>query len=111
MKLSTTFSHRHLNYLECDVFQSLDQAFQMDFQYLRLGVYWDEVEKKEGEYDWSTISSLLEKCEKEEQATVLTIGCKAPRYPEFYFPDWLKYKQLPTLKLKKNCLLLLHKQF
>ncbi len=104
MKLGTTFSHRQLQHLECSVPDALDKAITLGFDYLRICAYWDEIEKNEGEYDWSPLEKILTTCQKNKQAVILTLGVKAPRYPEFYFPDWIKNKNPNSKQTQKNIL-------
>lgn len=99
MNFATTFSHRQLRHLSCSVFDALDKAIELNLNYLRICTYWDEIETAEGEYDWSLLEKILNVCQSRQQSVVLTLGVKAPRYPEFYFPQWMKSRDL---KNKKN---------
>ncbi len=88
--IGTTFSHPHLNHLSLNLNQALDQALSMNFSYLRLGAYWDQIETEPGQYHFPILSKLLDKCDQASQAVVITVGVKAPRWPEFYWPDHVK---------------------
>ncbi|OGF76378.1 hypothetical protein A3H65_01115 [Candidatus Giovannonibacteria bacterium RIFCSPLOWO2_02_FULL_45_14] len=59
---------------------------------IRLPVYWDLIEKKEGEFDFSEIDWQLEEAEKRGAKIILTIGRKLPRWPECHQPDWVLEK-------------------
>lgn len=85
--LSITFSPRQLKYLWLDVDDALQTALGFGFAHLRIGTYWSEVETVSGQYDFSKLQELLETCEKVQQSVVLTVSVKAPRWPEFYWPD------------------------
>ena len=104
MKFGTTFSHRQLQHLSCSVSDSLEKAIELDFDYLRICTYWDEIEKDEGKYDWSQLETILNTCQKKQQSVVLTLGVKAPRHPEFYFPNWIKDKDLDNKKTQQKIL-------
>ena len=104
MIFGTTFSHRQLQHLSCSVSDALDKAIELNFDYLRICIYWDEIEKVEGEYDWSQLEKILAVCEKRQQSVVLTLGVKAPRYPEFHFPNWIENKNLNNIKTQKKIL-------
>ncbi|MGD9129497.1 MAG: endo-1,4-beta-xylanase [Candidatus Woesebacteria bacterium] len=104
MKLGTTFSHRQLQYLNYPVIEALHTAFKLKLDYLRLGTYWDEIETTEHHYSWSSLEKILKLCQKNKQKVVLTVGLKAPRYPEFYFPTWLKNKNLNAAQTKSKIL-------
>ena len=55
---------------------------------IRLPVYWSDVEKKEGEYDFSKIDWQLQEAEKRNVDVILAIGQKVPRWPECFIPEW-----------------------
>jgi hypothetical protein len=93
MLLGTTFSHKQAKWLELDCVSSFKTLLTMNFGVLRLCCYWDEIEKKEGIYDFSSIKQLLDICVEKNQKVLLTIGMKAPRWPEFYIPSWVKNRE------------------
>lgn len=97
MKLGTTYSHRHINYLTLSVEDSFKTLLDLKFDLIRLGVYWDEVQKDPDTYDFSKIASLLDLCEEKGQKTIVTIGMKAPRLPEYYFPSWISNHSFEAL--------------
>jgi len=97
-QLGITFSHRHLEYLGLNVLDALNQALTLDFSHLRLGCYWSETEPEKNKYNFAKIDQLLKKCEKANQPVILTVGVKAPRWPEFYWPDYLKNKDTNNLE-------------
>ncbi len=98
MKLGITFSHPHLKFLDLDVIQALNKALSMNFAHIRLGAYWSDVEKTAGNYTFSELEKILKKCEAEKQPVVITVGVKAPRWPEFYWPE-----HIPELEQDANC--------
>lgn len=87
--LGITFSHRQLQYLDLPVEESLQTALQLNFSHLRLGCYWDENEPQPGQYDFSSLHQILKTCQRHQRPVVLTIGVKAPRWPEFYWPKFI----------------------
>ncbi|MBD3250234.1 MAG: hypothetical protein GF381_01520 [Candidatus Pacebacteria bacterium] len=87
-----TFSHPHLSRLGLDPDQALQTALEFNFSYIRLGSYWNELEPKPGQYNFDCLFNLLERCQAAAQPVVLTVGVKAPRWPEFYWPDRLSAK-------------------
>ncbi len=94
----TTFSHRQIQHLGLDVNEAFDFTLDFNFDFIRLGAYWDEIEKKTGEYDFTILDELSEKLEMRRQKCILTVGVKAPRYPEFYWPAFLKQKEINNKK-------------
>lgn len=89
MKFGTTYSHRHIAYLGLDNSESFQKLLDFGFDIIRLGCYWDEIEKSRGTFDFSAITSLLDNCERVKQKVLITVGMKAPRFPEFYIPHWI----------------------
>ncbi|MEQ9237691.1 beta-galactosidase [Coleofasciculus sp. E2-BRE-01] len=64
-----------------------------EFNFLRLGAYWEDLEKSENNYDWKELDELLDEIERKgKYGVLLTVGMKAPRWPEYYIPKWA----LPT---------------
>jgi glycosyl hydrolase family 10 len=104
VKFGTTFSPKQLQHLSCPIFKALDKAIELNFDHLRICTYWDETEKAEGQYDWSQLEKILNVCQKKQQGVILTLGVKAPRYPEFHFPDWIKNKDLNNSQTQKKIL-------
>ena len=91
MLLGTSFSQPFASFLGINLhdFQNL---FIFNFDYIRLCCYWNEVQKYKQAFDFSPILSLLNSCENKKQGVIVTIGMKAPRYPEFYIPPWIGSK-------------------
>jgi len=91
MLIGTTFSAHHLVHLGLPVAESLRTATNWGFSHIRLGSYWNELEIAPGKFNWKPLLAQLKICEAAHQPVVLTIGCKAPRWPEFYIPDWYSH--------------------
>ncbi|KKP96243.1 MAG: hypothetical protein US25_C0047G0005 [Candidatus Moranbacteria bacterium GW2011_GWE1_36_7] len=56
---------------------------------VRLPIYWDRVEKVEGEYDFSDIDWQLDEAAKRGAKITPVVGQKVPRWPECYVPKWV----------------------
>jgi hypothetical protein len=91
MIIGTTFSHRHSQHLRLPE-SEFQQLLDFGFDTVRLACYWDEIEPVKGEYSFAKIRKLLDQCEDTKQRVVLSVGMKAPRWPEYYFPAWLPEK-------------------
>ncbi len=89
MKLGTTFSHRHAKAIGLSIEESFEALLALRFPLIRLCCYWDELQPTKNTYDFPSIKVLLDACEKIHQNVILTVGMKAPRWPEFYIPSWL----------------------
>lgn len=55
---------------------------------VRLSVQWDEVEPREGRFDFSVTDALVHAAGRNHATVMLSVGMKAQRHPEYYIPDW-----------------------
>jgi len=90
-----TFSPVQCEYLNIDWRETYNELLGMNFDLLRLGAYWSRIEKEEGKYDFSELDWQIEKAEEKNLKIVLTVGMKAPRWPEYFIPDWVFKKTIP----------------
>ncbi len=90
-KLGVTFSLRYagdigLNWREAYL-ATLDD---LGVKKIRIPVYWDLVEPKEGEYDFADLDWQLAEAQKRNAEIILAIGQKVPRWPECAIPEYVK---------------------
>jgi hypothetical protein len=88
--LGLTFSQRQAEYLALPWREVYDAALDLSPSIIRLGAYWDEIEPQEGRYDWSTLDTELASADQRGLDVVLTVGMKAPRWPEYFLPSWFE---------------------
>lgn len=88
-QLGTTFSQLQCRYLELDYQTAFRQIAALGFDWLRLCCYWNEIEPKPHQFDFTTLDWLLEECERCGVKVILAVGMKVPRWPEFHFPTWI----------------------
>ncbi len=103
--LGVSFSHIYLWQHHIPIEVAFEHYIQLGFKLIRISLYWSEIEKIKGVYDFSAIDKLLEKCKQYDRKVILTVGMKAPRWPEYYFPDWILEKQthpIPKYITKDN---------
>ncbi len=86
-----TFSPRYANELGLPAMETYNQVLH-DLQpdLIRLPIYWDEVEKNPGEYNFSEIEEMVKMAEIGGSDIILTLGFKQPRWPECFAPQWAK---------------------
>lgn len=89
MELGTTFSHRKIIDLQLDPVAAFNDLLSLNFDIIRLPTYWSEIEVEKGKYDFERIKTQLDLCQKSNQRVIITLGMKAPRWPEFYIPEWI----------------------
>lgn len=91
-----TFSERQAGYLDVSWRQAFSAAMDLVPNMVRLGAYWDTIESRPGQYDFSNLDWMLDNTPA-QSSVVLTVGMKAPRWPEYYLPSWLqKQVKLPN---------------
>ncbi len=98
MEIGASFSHRHLKSLNLDPLAAIKDFKKLGLTWVRLGCYWDESEKEPGKFSFTELDPIIKFCETEGINIALTVGMKAPRYPEYYIPKWVE-KQLVLHRL------------
>lgn len=89
INLGVTFSHRYSSDIGMDWKASFEATLDdLGARKIRLPVYWDLVEKEEGEYDFSDVDWQLAEARKRNAEIVLVVGQKVPRWPECAIPGW-----------------------
>lgn len=59
---------------------------------IRIPIYWDEIEKEDGVYDFSDYDFIINEGEKRGVKFVAAIGWRLPRWPECHAPKWAEKK-------------------
>lgn len=103
-KIGTTFAAGYCRYLGLDPKKTLDEIIKLDLNPVRIGIYWEEVETKPGEFNFSNFDWITEKLTEAKIDIILAIGAKTPRWPEFHLPDFIKKKYDFKEKEKINSL-------
>jgi len=88
--LGVTFSARYAT----DIGLNWREAYSamlndLDMKRIRIPVYWDLVEKTEGQYDFSDLDWQLQQAQQHGAKVILVMGKKVPRWPESYVPGWV----------------------
>lgn len=63
---------------------------ELGVRYLRIPVYWQDVEPEEGVFAWKDYDWMVSEAERRDAKIILTVGRKIPRWPECHVPDWAK---------------------
>lgn len=67
----------------------MDRAKSLGYNTVRLGAYWDMIQPSaDGKPDFSRLDALMAAANKRGLRVVLTVGAKAPNWPEFHVPGW-----------------------
>jgi hypothetical protein len=94
-EVGVTFSPRQAQYLGMPWKDTFSAVLNLSPTVVRLGAYWDEIEREPGVYDFAALDWQLERLPASTYRVVLTVGMKAPRWPEYYVPSWLLQKSRP----------------
>ncbi|RJR31687.1 hypothetical protein C4569_01900 [Candidatus Parcubacteria bacterium] len=68
----------------------LDILYDLKADRVRIPVYWDEVEKTEGVYDFEDYNWMVEAAKLAGAKVVLVLGRRQPRWPECFSPGWTR---------------------
>lgn len=91
LKFGVTYSPQYASSLGLDPKQTFIKMLDdLNVKLVRLPVYWDEVEKVEGVFDFSDIDFYLTEAAKRDVEIILGLGYKQPRWPECFNPSWAK---------------------
>lgn len=78
----------------------LDILEELNVKQVRIPVYWDEIEKSPGVFDFSDYEFLIEEGEKRDVKFILNFGMRVARWPECHFPSWLDWQNKEYLQEK-----------
>lgn len=70
----------------------------LNVKYIRIPIYWDELEKEDGVFDFSNFDYLINEGEKRNVKFILSLGRRVPRWPECHSPAWLNNKDIVEAK-------------
>jgi len=91
ISIGHTFSHRQANHLNLDSRSCFNALIDLKPDYIRLCSYWSDIQPNKSVFELEPLTRFLTTCEEKNQSVVMTIGAKAPRWPEFYIPSWTGY--------------------
>ena len=60
---------------------------------IRLPIYWDEIEKEEGLFDFTVFDELIALGEDYNINYIINLGWRLPRWPECHAPPWAKGRE------------------
>ncbi len=84
-----TFSSTYASALHLDVNETYATLVNdLGVRHVRLPLYWSEIEKTPGVFDWSVSDDLIDYSQAHGVELTVVVGMKVPRWPECYVPDW-----------------------
>lgn len=63
---------------------------------IRLPIYWDQIEKTNGVYDFSDYDYIIAEGKKRDVKFIANLGWRLPRWPECHAPEWAMQKSLAS---------------
>jgi hypothetical protein len=91
IQLGVSFSCRQVRYLNGNCDAALAALLDdLGVRHLRLSLYWSDVERSPGAFDFSETDRLIQASAMRGADVLLTVGMKAQRFPEVYLPAWLQ---------------------
>ena len=92
LTIGTTFSIQQCDYLGLDWQETYLAILDLNLGIIRLGAYWNAIEPREGYYNFSDLDWLIAQAKQRGIPVILTVGMKAPRWPEYFIPAWVFHK-------------------
>lgn len=100
-KFGITFSKNYASYLGLD-WKNTYTAILDDLKakHLRIPVYWEDIEKTEGDFDFSDYDYIFDEGKKRNVQFIANIGWRLPRWPECHTPGWLEDESPEKIRQK-----------
>jgi hypothetical protein len=89
LRIGANISPLEAEYNEVGYWDAIAEALRLNLDYVRIGAYWNEIERRDGEFDFSHLDPYLEAAEARGVPVILTMGMKTPVWPEFHIPWWV----------------------
>jgi len=67
---------------------------------IRLPIYWDQIEKTSGVYDFSEYDYIIQEGAKRNVRFIANVGWRLPRWPECHAPEWAVKKSLAATQAR-----------
>lgn len=88
-QFGVSFSVKQCRSFGIDPKATLDWLIQtMGFRRFRLMSYWNEHEKEQGKYDFTSLDWQIKKVAEAGGIITLCLGARQPRWPENHWPEW-----------------------
>jgi hypothetical protein len=88
LEMGVSFIPDYAQSLGVDPQQTMDALTGIGVKQFRLVSYWSDMERTQGQYDFSQLDWQFKKAEAAHAQVMLTVGLRQPRWPECHIPDW-----------------------
>lgn len=90
-ELGITFSTQQAEFLGLDWKATyLTLLDELNIKYLRLPIYWEDIEPIQNNFNFEDIDWQLREASKRNVDVTLVLGARQPRWPECHLPQWTK---------------------
>jgi hypothetical protein len=90
-ELGVSFSTKYAEELGLDWQDTfLYTVDDLDFRYLRLMSYWDDIEPENNQFDFTKLDWQMDQAAARGVKVNLAMGERQPRWPECHHPDWIR---------------------
>ena len=69
-------------------------------KYIRLPIYWDQIEAQEGVYDFAAYDAMLNQGAERDVKFIVNVGWRLPRWPECHAPEWMAGQDIDVIQTK-----------
>lgn len=87
-KYGVSFSLKQCGSFKIDANDCLRWLLEQGWRRFRLMSYWNEHEKVQGTYDFTSLDAQIQAISKKGGVISLCLGVKQPRWPEYHWPAW-----------------------
>lgn len=88
LEMGVSFIPDYARSLGVDPQETMDALTGIGVKQFRLVSYWSDMERTQGEYDFSQLDWQFKKAEAAHAKVMLVVGLRQPRWPECHMPDW-----------------------
>ena len=95
VRFGVTFSHIFAEHLKLDWRETYIAILDdLGAKNIRIPIYWPEIEREEGQYDFSDYDWMMDEAEARGVRITLVVGMRVPRWPECHVPMWAENMSL-----------------
>ena len=87
--IGVTFRPSQARWFGINPYEVYDYLLSENIGIIRLGIYWNKVLKPDGSIDLSSVEKLVRLASQKNKKVIVSVGMKAPGYPEYYIPSKL----------------------
>ncbi len=91
IKTGVTFSPKYVTDLKLDWKDTYLKVLQdLKVKNLRIPSYWDVLEEKKDQFDYSQVDFMVDEANKNKAQLIVVLGERQPRWPECHIPVWAR---------------------